>query len=138
MKLTSIFVVLAACWLGGCRSGMTTNRFEQADLNHNGLISKPEAGVYIASNLFDGMDKNHDAKIEPAEWNAGGTTTTARNFQKADQNHDGVVTEDELKVAAIRSQKLTDFMTGADTDRDGGVSKPEALSYYASKEGPVN
>lgn len=138
MKLTPVFVVLAACWLGGCRSGMTTNRFEQADLNNDGLISKPEAGVYVASNLFDGMDKNHDGKIVSPEWNAGGNMMTAKNFQKADLNHDGAVTEEELKVAAIRSQKLTDFMTGADRNHDGGVSKPEALSYYASKEGPLN
>src|SRR5690349_13404677 len=138
MKLTPILVVLAACWLGGCRSGVTTNRFETADLNNDGLISKPEAGVYVASSLFEGMDKNHDGTIDSAEWNAGGNTMTVKNFHKADQNHDGVVTEDELKVAAIRSQKLSDFMNGADRNHDGGVSKSEALSYYASKEGPLN
>jgi hypothetical protein len=132
-------MVLAACALGGCRSGVTTtNRFEKADLNRDGLITQPEAGVYIASHLFDGMDKNHDARINSAEWNAGGDMMTARNFQKADTNHDGVVTEDELKVAAIHSKKLSDFMAGADANHDGGISKPEALNYYASKEGPVN
>ena len=140
MKLTLASVVFAAsCCLTGCRNdGATTNRFEKADLNHDGLITQPEAGVYIGSHLFDGMDKNKDGKIERAEWNAGGNMMTARRFQKADQNHDGFVTEEELKVAAMRSQQLSEFMAGADANHDGGISKSEALSYYASKEGPVN
>ena len=140
MKLTSAFVVLGACcWLSGCRNdGATSNRFEKADLNHDGLITQPEAGVYIGSHLFDGLDKNHDAKISRAEWNAGGDLTRARRFQKCDQNQDGFVTEEELKVAAVHSHQLSEFMTGADRNRDGALSKPEALTYYASKEGPVN
>jgi hypothetical protein len=38
----------------------------------------------------------------------------------------------------MHSKQLSEFMTGADANRDGGISKSEALSYYASKEGPVN
>ena len=116
---------------------MTSGRFEKADLDHNGQITQAEAGVYIAGNLFDGMDVNHDGRIASAEWNAGGNSMTAQNFHKADQNKDGVVTEDELKVAAIRSKQMRDFMAGADKNRDGGISKQEALDYYASKEGPM-
>jgi len=137
MKLTTAFLPLGAICLTGCRSDMTSGRFEKADLDHNGLISRDEAGVYIGSNLFDGMDKDHDGKIASHEWNAGGNTMTAHKFKKADQNHDGVVSEDELKAAVIRSQQMSEFINGADKNHDGGVSKAEALSYYASKEGPV-
>ena len=137
MKLIPAFVVLGAAWLGGCRSDITPGRFEKADLDDNGLISRAEAGTYIASDLFEGLDKDRDGRIVSQEWNAGGNSMTVQTFKKADQNQDASVSEDELKLAAIRSQQLTDFMSGADANRDGGVSKPEALSYYASKEGPL-
>ena len=137
MKLIPAFVVLSAVWLGGCRSDIAPGRFEKADLDDNGLITRAEAGTYIASDLFEGLDKNRDGRIASREWNAGGNSMTVQKFKKADQNHDGMVSEDELKLAAIRSQQLSEFIAGADANRDGGVSKPEALSYYASKEGPV-
>jgi hypothetical protein len=116
---------------------MTSGRFEKADLDHNGLITQAEAGVYVAGNLFDGLDANHDRRVTSGEWNAGGNSMTAHNFHKADQNKDGVVTEEELKLAAIRSKQMSEFMSAADKNRDGGITKQEALAYYASKEGPM-
>ena len=60
------------------------------------------------------------------------------SFRKADVNHDGVVSENELTAAAIHSRRMDQFIQGADSNRDGSVSKPEALVYYARREGPVN
>jgi hypothetical protein len=128
---------MGAVWLGGCRSDITPGRFEKADLDDNGLITRAEAGVFVASSLFDGLDKDHDRKIVSAEWNAGGNSMTVQSFRKADQNHDNAISEEELKLAAIQSKQMGEFMSEADKDRDGGVTKQEALAYYASKEGPV-
>jgi len=63
---------------------------------------------------------------------------TVKNFHKADLNHDGAVTEEELATAAARSHQMANFMRGADTNHNGAVTKQEALNYYGSKEGPVN
>ena len=139
MKTKVILAVTVAAFLGACRSDSVhmTNRFEQADANSDRLLSVVEAGNYVASNLFDSLDKDKDGRLSSKEWNAGGSMMTAQNFRKADVNSDSLVTEAELRTAAIRSKQMGDFMAGADANRDGGISKEEAMAYYASKEGPV-
>lgn len=140
MKLTTAFFVCASLWFGACQTNQprTSNRFEKADVDHNKLLSRQEVGSYVASNLFEGLDKNEDGKLSSAEWNAGGNEMTVQSFRKADANHDGVVTENELIAAAIHSRRMDQFINGADSNRDGSVSKPEAMVYYARREGPVN
>lgn len=136
MKAILAFLTLSAVSLTGCRSGsgVTTNRFETADANHDRLLTQAEVGAYIASTLFDGLDKNRDKRLNTAEWNAGGSPMTSKTFHKADTNGDGFVSEPELQSAAIRSERMKEFIRGADTNHDGAVSKPEAIAYYASKE----
>ena len=140
MKPAIALTVFASLWFSACQTTQprTSNRFEKADVDHNKLLSRQEVGSYVASNLFEALDKNEDGKISSAEWNAGGSDMTVQSFRKADVNHDRVVTENELTAAAIHSQRMDQFMTGSDTNRDGSISKPEALVYYARREGPVN
>jgi hypothetical protein len=140
MKLTVAFSLCASLWFSACQTTQprTSNRFEKADLDHNKLLSRQEVGSYVASNLFEGLDKNEDGKLTSAEWNAGGNDMTVQSFRKADVNHDRVVSENELTAAAIHSRRMDQFIEGADSNRDGSVSKPEALVYYARREGPVN
>jgi len=140
MKLAIAFSLCASLWFSACQTNQprTSNRFEKADVDNNKLLSRQEVGGYVASNLCEGLDTNKDGKISSAEWNAGGSEMTAQSFRKADANQDGVVTENELTSAAVHSQKLDQFMKGADSNQDGSVSKPEAIGYYARREGPVN
>jgi hypothetical protein len=137
MKLTSALLALGAVGLGGCRSDMTSGRFEKADRDNNGLVTQAEAGLYVADDLFEGLDNDKNKRISSAEWNAGGNHLTVQSFRKADQNGDGTLTEDELKQAAMRSKQMNEFISKADLNHDGGVSKQEALAFYASKEGPM-
>ena len=140
MKLAVAFSLCATLLFSACQTNQprTSNRFEKADVDHNKLLTRQEVGSYVASNLFEGMDKNEDGKVTSAEWNAGGNDMTVQNFRKADANHDGAVSENELTAAAIHSQKMDQFIKGADANQDGSVSKPEAMGYYARREGPVN
>ena len=140
MKLTTAFgSIAAASLLAACHDDLpsTSNRFEVADTDHNGMLTSTEAGIYVASNLFEGIDKNNDHKLTRAEWVVGGDPMTADNFREADQDNDGVVNEAELQMAAIRSSQMREFITGADLNHDGGVTKAEAVKYYARREGPV-
>lgn len=137
MKLTTAFLVLGAVWFSGCRGDVaTSNRFEVADTNNDRVLTQAELGAYVASNLFEGLDKNRDKQLSAAEWNAGGDMMTVKNFHKADANSDRVITETELASAAIRSSHMREFIQGADRNHDGGVTKGEAMAFYASKEGP--
>ena len=140
MNATITIAIAGALTLAACQTTQQpplSNRFEKADTDNNRVLSRAEVGTYIAGKLFDGMDDNHDGRVSNAEWNAGGNAATVRHFRKVDKNRDGAVVESELTVAAIRSEKLTEFMTEADRNRDGSLSKPEALAFYASKEGPT-
>jgi Ca2+-binding EF-hand superfamily protein len=98
-------------------------RCEQADLNHDGKVTRAEAvqaiqakfseaakgGSFVtpdefynleltrlrdaAQKRFDRADTNHDGKLSQAEFDAG----AQKIFDRLDRNHDGVVTADELK-----------------------------------------
>lgn len=80
--------------------------FTQADLDHDHVVTQEE---YLQAGLkqFDGLDTNHDGKLDAAEIEA------AR--QSLDRNHDGTVTTDEV---------IPPF-AAYDTDKDGTISPAE-------------
>ena len=74
--------MLALCVVNGCtanNSGQqsastesgTKDSFDLADANHDGKLSREEAGDYLVYVVFVLRDKNQDGRLTQEEWAAG-------------------------------------------------------------------
>lgn len=108
--------------------------FELADANHDGKLSRAEASDFLAGEIFDARDTDHNGQITKAEWTAADKKDTA-GFAKRDTNHDGVMTREEaIKYSRTRGLTKKAFAE-ADKNHDGYLSREEVQAYYASREG---
>ena len=122
-----------------------TRIFDQADANHDGRVTEPEAMDFLAAR-FTEADTNRDGGVTPEELNSfvrsqvntyrpgpSGqaqrqpppeaqrrmTERQARFFRMADANRDGRITMDELRPMAAA------MFRGADANGDGALEKNE-------------
>src|SRR5213595_3048722 len=103
------------------------------------LVSLPLAlATAKTPDRFEQADKNHDGKLTRAEWMAGSNDSAkAEAFRVRDANADGVVTMDEALAYGRKKGMAKELLEKADTNKDGKLSIAEIKAYYASKEGPV-
>lgn len=139
MKLIYTATALTAATLAICSCSTAPtqkprDRFAEADVNHDGRLSREEVARLLATKQFESLDTNKDGKLSMTEWNPTGNALDAKRFRAADTNHDGFVTLDEAVAYLKNSGIVTDFMKGADTNHDGYVSREEAAAYYAKHE----
>ncbi|MGB8342456.1 MAG: hypothetical protein WCE51_12765 [Chthoniobacterales bacterium] len=136
---------LAACALlslcAGCQTTSTTqtaqpDRFDLADINHNGCLSRDEISDMLVTQIFNARDTNKDGKLTKAEWMVPGDPKGNKMFAGADTNHDGVVTLAEAKAYGRKIGVGNTFFKEADKNHDGCVDRAEVQAYYASKEAP--
>ena len=137
--IKSTVLLAAVCLFTACQPAKTakSKRFDEADTNNNGRLSREEISDKIVTEIFEGRDTNKNGKLTKAEWNVPGEQRRNSLFLEADINHDGVVTLAEAKAYGRARGMGDDFYKNADTNHDGSVSLKEARAYYASKEGPV-
>jgi Ca2+-binding EF-hand superfamily protein len=122
--------------LTGCQITQP-NRFDKADVNHNGALSRDEINSYVVTGFFDHLDANHDNKMTPTELGAAHDPAQAKAFRDRDANHDGVVSLDEALAYGRKHGTADKFIRKADANKDGSISREEMTAYYASKEGSV-
>src|SRR5215831_4447491 len=67
------------------------DNFARADANHDGKLSREEAGDYLVYEVFTACDTNHDGRISLKEWLRVKPGETAA-FKERDGNSDGFVT----------------------------------------------
>jgi Ca2+-binding EF-hand superfamily protein len=140
MKAIHSIVILAAAGLfAACQTthNAKPNRFDLADVNHDGSLSRGEVSDRLVTEVFEGRDTKKNGKLTKAEWMLAGDDKWNKVFSQADANHDGVVTLEELKAVGRKKGIGSDFFTKADKNRDGALSREETRAYYASKEGPA-
>lgn len=121
----------------GQSSASGADRFDTADSNHDGQLSRDEVSDYLVIEIFDSRDSNHDGQLTEAEW-TGGDSTRLAAFKKRDTNHDGIVTKEEAIAYAREYGVAKQIMREADKNGDDKLSRAEVQAYYASREGPPN
>jgi Ca2+-binding EF-hand superfamily protein len=114
-----------------------TKRFDAADTNHDGLLSKEEVSDTLVTELFEGRDANQNGEVTKEEWVVAGDPAGAKTFAEYDTDKNGVVTLPEAKAHARSKGMADDIVKEADTNKDGFASLDEVRQYYASKEGPI-
>lgn len=119
------------------KSPSSADRFDKADENRDGKLSRGETSDYLVAEIFASRDANNDARMTLQEWN-GGDSARAADFKKRDADNDGIVTIDEaIKYGRARGI-AKEIMREGDKNKDGALDKAELQAYYASREGPAN
>ena len=108
--------------------GDTKDSFDLADANHDGKLSREEAGDYLVYMVFVSRDKNHDGRLTQEEWAAGDRNQIAA-FKLRDANEDGAVTMEEAIVFGRRGGGGVALMRRADKNRDGKLDRAELEPY---------
>jgi Ca2+-binding EF-hand superfamily protein len=136
--MTRCILVIAMLTLGSCASHKDVHndrgsRFNAADTNHDGKLSRDEASDFLVGEIFDSRDANHDGKMTEKEW-TGGDPARLEDFKKRDANHDGIVTKEEALAYGRKYGVTKQIFEEADKNHDGYLSRAEAQTYYASRE----
>ena len=106
----------------------TKDSFDLADANHDGKLSREEAGDYLVYVVFVFRDKNRDGRLTEEEWAAGDRNQIAA-FKLRDANEDGAVTMEEAIVFGRRGGGGVALMRRADKNRDGKLDRAELEAY---------
>ena len=110
-------------------------RFERADADHDGKLSRDEISDYLVIEMFDARDVNHDGRMTPEEW-IGHASFRAAEFQKRDANQDGIVTKEEAIKYGRAHGVANNVLRDGDKNHDGGLDKAEMQAYKVSREDP--
>ena len=138
MKIKCLTVIALIAVPLALASGKTPDRFQQADKNHDGMLSLDEVNAFLVQEILGPRDKNKDGKLTRAEWMAGSKDASlAEAFRVRDANADGIVTMEEALAYGRKKGMAKELVQKADTNKDGKLSMAELKAYYASKEGPV-
>jgi Ca2+-binding EF-hand superfamily protein len=135
--ILSATLLMAACQsTAPSHTPTARERFDQADVNKDGKLTRNEVGDYLVARQFDALDKNHDGKLTWDEVYVEGVKGQRARFDARDVNHDGVVTLQEAKAYERKHHDLTKDFAKADKNHNGFLTFDEVQSYLASKEGP--
>jgi Ca2+-binding EF-hand superfamily protein len=135
--LSSTTLALFFLAIIGCQTTSpikTPGRFDRADTNHDGKLSRDEINTLLVIGVFESRDKNHDGRMTPEEWLVAEDAGRAKIFRARDANHDGVVTMQEALAYGRKKGMANELIVVADTNKDGFLSREEFTAYYASKE----
>ena len=108
--------------------------FARADANHDGKLSREEAGDYLVYVVFSARDKNRDGRLTLQEWTRGDQSKVAA-FRQRDANRDDFVTLEEAIIYGRQGGAALSLMRAADKNRDGKLDRAELQAYLDSHKG---
>jgi Ca2+-binding EF-hand superfamily protein len=119
------------------KTAATANdEFARADTNHDGKLSREEAGDYLVYLVFTARDKNHDDRLTLQEWTRGEQSKVAA-FRLRDTNRDGFVTLEEAIIYGRQGGAALSLMRAADKNRDNKLDRAEINAYLNGHRNPA-
>jgi hypothetical protein len=111
--------------------------FAHADSDHDGRLSRGEAGEYLVYLVFAARDRDHDRRLTKQEW-AKGDSRQLASFRERDYNRDDVVTLEEAILYGRGGGGAASLMRAADKNRDGKLDRAELHAYLTNHTVPTN
>jgi Ca2+-binding EF-hand superfamily protein len=136
MKL--ITILFPTILLAGCASTTPSSaeqKFQQADKNGDGSVSRLESTNLIIADAFEMFDANGDGFVTEVEYLASGGTS--ENFRKINKSGSGQVSLQEAQANPSIFNTFVVSFDEADTNNDGQVTLAEYQSYLQLRNAVV-
>jgi Ca2+-binding EF-hand superfamily protein len=133
-----ITTLLPVLLLASCATTATLTpeqRFNKADKDGSGSVSRTEATTMIIANAFAMYDADGDGFVTEKEFVASGGTP--ENFRKVNKSGSGKVTLEEAKASPLVFNTFVVAFDEADTNKDGKVTLEEYKTYLALRDAAV-
>jgi Ca2+-binding EF-hand superfamily protein len=136
MRTTFLFLAAATVLLTGCattpESGNAAlmKRFQQADADGDGRVSRGEFTDFLITESFANYDKGRKGYVTVEEFTAGGGTP--QTFRRIDRDGNGRVTLADAKASKVVRDQFVQPFDAADTGGTGYVTFEEFVAYRAA------
>lgn len=123
--------------LVGCasRNAALESRFNAADVDGDGLVSRSEATDMMIAEVFEVYDTDGNIVIDEAEFVAGGGD--AAKFRAATKATGGRMTLADARAHPVLIEMMAVPFDEADTNGNGAISLDELAAYKARLEAAV-
>lgn len=137
MKLfaTLPLLLLVACATTSSEPTSLRQRFDKADLNSDGKVTRDEAGSLMVGEAFTMFDADKDGFVDEQEFVASGGT--AEQFRKINRSGTGKATLAEALANPAVFERMTTPFDEADGNGDGAIDYEELMSYRIDLENAV-
>jgi Ca2+-binding EF-hand superfamily protein len=136
--MKAIITLLPALLLAGCATTSTPSpdqKFQQADKNGNGSVSRQEATDLIIADAFAMYDSDRDGFVTEAEYVASGGTP--ENFRKVNKSGSGQIPLEEAQASPMIFNTFVVSFDEADANKDGQVTLAEYQSYLELRDAVI-
>ena len=133
-----ITILLPVLLLASCATTATLTpeqRFNKADKDGSGSVSRTEATNMMIADAFAMYDVDGDGFVTEKEFVASGGTP--ENFRKVNRSRSGKVSLEEAKASPLVFNTFVVAFDEADTNNDGKVTLEEYKTYLALRDAAV-
>ncbi len=128
LLLAGLTIILAGCVTTYKKQLTIEQRFQKADANSDGRVTRDEFIDFMIEDAFIRYDKNGNGYVTEAEYVAGGGTSAG--FRKINTSGTGQATLAEAKSSKMIRDALVAPFNEADVDKTGSVT---LLEYQAAR-----